>query len=151
MESTPLTVERTLNAPATIIWSALTELSQIKQWYFDLPEFKPEVGFAFQFSGGPQEKLYLHLCKITEVIEGKKLSYSWRYDGYPGNSIVTFELFPELSSEGEKTRVKITHAGLETFTKDNPDFAVANFTAGWTHILSISLKEFVEKNSMTER
>ena len=85
--------------------------------------------------------MYLHLCKITEVIPGKKLTHSWRYDGYAGNSFVTFELF----DEGSKTRVKLTHAGLETFPKENPDLARHNFEVGWTDIIGRSLKEFVEK------
>jgi uncharacterized protein YndB with AHSA1/START domain len=83
----------------------------------------------------------LHLCKITEVVIGKKLSYSWRYDGYEGNSFVTFELFPE----GNKTRLKLTHKGLETFPINNPDFAKENFIDGWTYITGTSLKEFLEK------
>src|SRR6185295_6121124 len=109
--------------------------------YFDLPKFKPEVGLEFQFSAGKDEKQYLHLCKITEVITGKKLTHSWRYDGYEGNSFVTFELFPE----GNKTRLRLTHEGLETFPKSNPDLAKENFAEGWTSIIGTSLKEFLEK------
>ncbi len=84
---------------------------------------------------------YLHLCKITEVIPRKKLQYSWRYDGYEGNSFVTFELF----AEGNKTRLKLTHEGLETFPISNPDFAKENFVEGWTYLIGTSLKEFAEK------
>jgi uncharacterized protein YndB with AHSA1/START domain len=113
----------------------------MKQWYFDLPEFKPEVGFSFDFMGGPDHKQYKHLCTITEVVPGKKLTYSWRYEGYEGNSFVTFELF----AEGNKTRLKLTHEGLETFPASNPDLAKENFAQGWTHIVGISLKDYVEK------
>ncbi len=62
-------------------------------------------------------------------------------DLYTGESFVTFELF----NEGDKTKLKITHAGLETFP-DNPDFAKHNFEAGWTHIIGTSLTEYLEKN-----
>ena len=72
------------------------------------------VGFEFNFTGGPSEgKQYLHLCKVTEVIPEKKLTYSWRYGGYEGNSFVTFELF----AEGNKTELKLTHTSLDTFPK----------------------------------
>ena len=116
---------------------------QMEQWYFDLKEFKPEVGFEFQFEGGPDDRTYTHLCKVTEVIPEKKLSYSWRYDGYPGESFVTFELFVE----GNQTRLKLTHVNLESFGTDNPDFAKENFTEGWEHIIGKSIKEFIEKNN----
>ena len=140
MKPEPFVIERTYNAPVEKIWKAITDREQMKQWYFDIAEFKPEPGFEFQFEGGHEDKVFLHLCKIVEMIENKKLSYSWRYDGYEGSSLVTFELFPE----GNKTRLKLTHAGLETFP-DKPDFARQNFAEGWTSIVGTSLKEFVEK------
>lgn len=140
MTPAPFVIERTFNAPASKVWKAITDKDQMKQWYFDLPSFKAEVGHEFQFEGGTKEKTYLHLCKVTEVIQGKKLTYSWRYDGFEGISFVSFELFPE----GDKTRLKLTHEGLETFPPVK-DFAKENFAAGWTEIIGTSLKNFVEK------
>ena len=85
---------------------------------------------------------FVHLCKITEVIPGAKLTYSWRYEGYEGISYVTWELF----AEGTKTRLKLTHTGLETFpvTAHN-DFAKTNFVAGWTALVGTSLSKFLEE------
>ncbi len=143
MNSQPFTIKRIYNAPVSKVWKAITDKTQMKLWYFDLAEFKAEVGFKFEFTGGPSpEKQYKHLCEITEVIPEKKLSHSWRYDGYEGNSFVTWELF----AEGNKTKLVLTHKGLETFPANNPDFAKHNFAEGWTHITGISLKEFLEKN-----
>ena len=146
MKNEPFIIERTFNAPIEKVWKAITDKDDMKQWYFDIAEFKPEVGFEFHFSAGDEEKTYLHLCKITEVIVGKKLSYSWRYDGYPGNSAVTFELF----AEGSNTRLKLTHTGLETFPQDNPAFAVQSFAEGWTQIIGSSLPAFLEKETVSD-
>lgn len=138
----PFVIERIFNSSPDKVWKAITDPDEMKKWYFNLPGFKAEVGYQFQFSGGPDEaRQYLHLCKITEVIPGRKLTYSWRYDGYDGESFVTFELFPE----GDKTRLKLIHTGLETFPINNPDFARDNFIQGWTEIVGKSLKEFLEK------
>jgi uncharacterized protein YndB with AHSA1/START domain len=52
---------------------------------------------------------------------------------------VTIELFPD----GDKTKVKLTHEGLETFSK-TPSLARKNFNAGWTQIIGSSLKDYVE-------
>ena len=143
IKSEPVIVDRTFNVPARKVWEALTGKDQMKHWYFDIKEFKPEVGFEFQFEAmGKDNKPFLHLCKITEVIFCKKLTYSWRYDGYEGISFVTFELF----AGGDSTRVRLTHAGLETFP-NNSDFGKQNFVEGWTFIIGKSLKEFLEKNS----
>jgi len=138
----PIIVERVLDAPAEVIWKALTDKNEMKLWYFDLKEFKPEVGFEFQFLGGSEKKQYLHLCKVVEVIVRKKLSYSWRYEGYEGMSIVTFELFEEMG----KTRVRLTHSCVETFPKNEPDFARTSFEEGWTYIIGTSLQGYAEKS-----
>ena len=141
MKDEPFLIERTFSAPIEKVWKAITDKNEMKLWYFDLAEFKAEVGFKFQFAGGPPERQYLHLCEVTEVVSGKKLTYSWRYDGYEGNSFVTFELFGEETN----TRLKLTHAGLETFPKQNPDLAKHNFVEGWTSIIGESLKKYLEK------
>jgi uncharacterized protein YndB with AHSA1/START domain len=140
----PLVVERTFNAPIAKVWRAITNKDDMKQWSFDIKEFKPEVGFEFQFYGEKDGAKYFHRCKITEVIPMKKLAYSWRYDGHEGDSLVTFELF----AEGGKTRLKLTHEGLESFPK-TPLFARANFTDGWTCLIGSTLREFVETNHKT--
>ena len=140
MKNEPLVLERTFNAPIDKVWKAIADKDNMKQWYFDLAEFRPEVGFEFQFTGGTEEHSYLHLCRITEVVPGRKLTYSWRYEGYAGNSFVTFELF----AEGDKTRLKLTHAGLETFPASNPDLRRENFEAGWTQIIGTNLKNYLE-------
>ena len=141
MNNEPFVIERTYNATIEKVWKAITNKDDMKQWYFDLSAFEPKVGFEFSFEGGDEKQTYVHLCKITEVIPGKKLTYSWRYEGYEGNSFVTWELF----DEGDTTRLKLTHAGLETFTTDNPSFAKESFAKGWTSIIGTSLKDFVEK------
>jgi uncharacterized protein YndB with AHSA1/START domain len=133
-------IERTFTAPVGRVWKALTDVDQIRQWYFDLKQFKPEVGFEFEFVVDHEGNKYHHLCRITEVVLEKKLAYTWRYKGEPGDSLVTFELF----ADGDKTRLKLTHQGIETFPK-TPAYARKNFEAGWTEIIGSSLKQFVEK------
>ena len=132
-------IERTFNAPVTRVWEALTDVDQMRQWFFDLKEFRPEPGFEFRFVVQHEGNTYDHRCKITEVIPQKQLAYTWRYAGHEGNSLVTIELF----SEGDKTRLKLTHGRLDTFPK-TPAFARENFEKGWTAIIGSELKQFVE-------
>lgn len=142
MEVTPIIVEETFDVPTSKVWKAIAEKDEMKHWYFDLKEFKAEVGFKFQFIGGPDDgRQYVHLCEITEVEHEKKLTYSWRYDGYEGISFVTFELFPKE----DKTFMRLTHKGLESFPQSNPDLAAKNFVAGWNAIIHQSLKAYLKK------
>jgi len=143
MSNEPVIIEQTYQSKAEIVWKAITDKEAMKQWYFEFQEFVPEVGFEFQFWGGPAEdRQYLHLCKITEVIPEQKLSYSWLYDGYEGNTVVTFEL---LAKENQ-TRLKLTHEVIKPFPVTNPDFARENFVEGWNWLIGTSLKEFLNKS-----
>ena len=135
-----IVMERTLNAPVARVWKALTDVDQMRQWYFDLKEFRPQVGFEFEFVVEHEGNTYHHLCRVTDVVPEKKIAYTWRYKGELGDSLVTFELIPE----DDKTRLKLTHTGIETFPK-TPAYARKNFEAGWTGIIGSELKEFVEK------
>ena len=139
MNNEPIVIEKILNAPVDKVWDAISNKEQMKKWYFDLEKFEAVPGFEFHFTGGTEEHQYLHLCKVIEAIPNQKLSYSWRYDGYEGNSLVTFELF----DEGGQTRLRLTHDGLDSFPASNPDFAKENFIAGWTHITGSSLPGFL--------
>lgn len=140
MENRTIELEQLFDVPAYKVWKAITDKNEMKIWYFDLSEFKAEVGFKFQFTGGPSpEKQYLHLCEITEVIPQQKLVHSWRYDGYSGNSFVTYV----LSEQDGKTLLKFSHKGIDTFPADNPDFAISNFEEGWNEIIHTSLKDYL--------
>jgi uncharacterized protein YndB with AHSA1/START domain len=134
-------IERTFNASVARVWKAITDVEEMRSWYFDLKDFKPEVGFEFEFTVEHEGMKYHHLCQITEVIAQRKLAYTWRYKGHEGNSLVTFELF----AEGDKTRLKLMHEVLETFPK-SPSFERKNFVEGWTQIIGSSLKKFLEND-----
>jgi uncharacterized protein YndB with AHSA1/START domain len=138
--SEPILINQTLKAPADKVWRALTEPAQMKSWYFDIAKFNPEPGFEFKFKGGDENNTFLHLCKITEVIAGQKLAYTWCYEGFSGITQVTFELFPD----GENTRLQLMHEGLESFPASEPALARQNFVEGWNYIIGKSLKDYLE-------
>lgn len=142
MGPTPIIKEVSINAPVAKVWKAITDRDDMTHWYFNLVEFKPEVGFRFSFTGGDENVQFVHNCTITEVVPMQKLSYTWEYEVFPGVvSVVTFELFEENGG----TRVKLTHTGTEQFKTDNPMFARGSFTAGWNDIIGENLKKFAEQ------
>lgn len=75
------------------------------------------------------------------MIAFRKIAYTWTYEGYEGESEVTFE----LSAQGSQTKLKLTHTGLETFPTNNPDFAKDSFASGWADLIGKMLVEFVEE------
>jgi uncharacterized protein YndB with AHSA1/START domain len=144
MHNDPFVIERVYAAPIERVWKAISDKDEMRQWYFNVNDFKPEIGFEFQFEGHNEGRTFLHLCKVTEVVAGRKLQYSWSYKGHEGLSFVTFELF----AEGNKTRLKLTHEGLETFPA-TADFRKENFVAGWTAIVGELLPTYLEGKNVS--
>lgn len=139
----PIIVKQSFNAPIEKLWEAITDKNQMKEWYFDIPNFKAEVGSEFSFPGKGSTCInYKHLCKVIEVIPLKKLVHSWKYENYEGSSVVTFL----LEEKSLKSKLKLIHEGVDTFPKSNPDFASKNFMKGWTALIKQNLKNFLEKN-----
>lgn len=136
----PVVVEKIYNAKLKDVWEAITQKDKMKEWYFDVSDFKPVVGFEFQFEGGAEDRVYVHLCKVLEVVPEKRLVYTWRYKDHPGDSKVIWELFEIAPGT---TRLKLTHEGLETFPTGG-DFDRKNFQMGWTEILGVLLPRYIE-------
>jgi uncharacterized protein YndB with AHSA1/START domain len=144
LAKTAVIVERTFDAPVATVWKAITDKDQMKQWFFEtLDSFKAEVGFQTIVTVRHNEKVYPHVWNVVEVVPEKKLAFEWSYTNYQGNSLVTMELFEEKN----KTRLRLTHDGLDTFPQDDPDFARTSFNAGWNALIGERLKEFLGKDS----
>jgi len=145
MKSEPVIVERVYNAPVQKVWAALTDLEKMRQWYFaDLIEFEPVIGFETRFDHNMGGSNFPHIWKVTDVVPGKKISYEWKYEGYPGNSLVTFE----LAEQDDKTKVTVTHANIESFMGDTyPMFVKQNFVGGWEYYIGKALKEYVKQEN----
>ena len=141
MKKDQVVVEKIFDATAEQAWTALTSNEELKKWYFQLADFKPKVGFKFDFTGGPDDgPHYLHLCEVVEVIEHKKIAYTWRYDNYPGNSLVCWEII----DKGEQALIRVTHSGLETFKENGENFTTESFTGGWNYFVHEALKGYFE-------
>jgi uncharacterized protein YndB with AHSA1/START domain len=134
----PVVEEVILDAPVSKVWKALTDKDEFKQWCFEIKSFKPEAGFEFQFYGEKEGHKFLHLCKVLEVQPEKKMKWLWTYEAVPGDTYVTFELF----AQGDKTRLRLTHEGLENLPQDE-NYARQNFREGWKTIIGQLLPKYL--------
>ncbi len=78
------------------------------------------------------ERDFVHLWRVTEVIPEERLSYTVNYAGFDGDALVTWSLAP--SDVG--TRVTVTHQGLHTFPRDEEAFTREACAGGWTYFLT---------------
>ncbi|KAA3642998.1 MAG: SRPBCC domain-containing protein [Chloroflexi bacterium] len=113
-----------MSASQEQLFSALTQESEIKQWWSEHSSFKTEVGSeaSVSFYGGMVE----FKLRVAELEPGKKVV--WNVEGGPPdweNTVITWTL-----SEGEngQTSVHLAHTG---FPSTEGNFAGVNYNWGW--------------------
>ncbi len=142
MKNPDLVFEQIYDSSPEKVWKSLTNKELMKEWYFDIPDFVPVKGETFNFFEPGDEHKFHHRCEILDVVPFKKFEHTWTYpEKSKGKSVLKWELSPE----GDKTRVVLTHSGVESFADGGLDFKTENFKAGWSEILEVSLKNFLNK------
>ena len=108
-------------------WQAITDLERMRQWYFPmLPDFKAEVGFSVEFNVECEGRNFLHLWEVLDLDAGRRIVYSWRYGGVPGDSKVSWE----LAESGEGSRLTFAQTATKSFDTDDPLFSRESCQAG---------------------
>lgn len=142
MSESVIHIERTYNNTIEEVWHALTDYEAVKQWFFDIPDFKIEVGAELSFYENGHSHNYLHNCRILEVIPFEKLQYTWSHPTKSSTeSIVTWLLIPR----GRATILRLTHDGVDNFKEVGKDFSKESYENGWSEILGTSLHNYLLK------
>ena len=143
MTDNPIVITQEFNTTVDRVWTAITNRDEMIQWYFEMiPAFEPTVGFETSFNvRTPDNKDYLHLWKVTEVMPKQKIVYSWKYGGYSGDSFAVWK----LKANADKIMLHFSHHGISTFPQDNPDFERESCVKGWTYFIHERLKTYLEK------
>ncbi|TLS37079.1 SRPBCC family protein [Pseudalkalibacillus caeni] len=127
-----------LKAPIQEVWKTVSTSEGISSWFMP-NDFKPQVGHEFHLQSpfGPSP------CKVLEVDEPNKISFSWDTDGW----VVSF-LLKELD---EKTEFTLIHGGWQSpetiLPKPNQKSAVIHdqMAKGWVGIVNERLPRGVEE------
>jgi len=138
----PVVVNQTFHVSKDRLWNAITEKKQMKQWFFEnIEAFEPKVGFETSFIVENEGRIFPHLWRITAVEPLRKISYNWQYEGYAGNSFVTFE----LSEYNKGSQLKLTHQVTESFPQDIPEFSRESCKEGWEWFINKRLKDYLRE------
>ena len=137
-------VEQTFYSPIEIVWTAITNLAEMHQWYFDnIPDFKAEIGFKTEFNVKSEDRNFLHQWEITEVEPNKIITYIWQFKEYPGKALVTFE----LSRKENVTKLQLTNKVVEDFPQDIPEFKRESCIGGWQYFINQRLVDYLKSGS----
>ena len=137
-------IEKIYDAPVALVWQAITDRAMMKEWYFNFAEdFKIETGAVFEWRGNDTDcEQWLHRGKMLEIIPDKKLVHTWEYPGYSGTSTLSWNL---LKVDEATTKITLVHEFTIPFDSTVAALKQANFEMSWTHIINISLQEYLSK------
>ncbi|MDC9722587.1 MAG: SRPBCC domain-containing protein [Urechidicola sp.] len=137
----PVIVTQTFKNSIDIVWSAITDVDQMTQWFFEqIESFEPIVGFKTQFVIQNEDRIFTHLWKVTEVIPNKKITYNWKYKEYTGDSFVSFELV----ENNNQVALKLTHTVTKEFPGTIPEFSRGSCVGGWNYFIGERLKKYLD-------
>jgi uncharacterized protein YndB with AHSA1/START domain len=144
-EKTSLTIKRFINAPPARVYKAWTDPEQIKQWWG--PEGVQTRNFTADARVGgkyrwdlvnPEGEEMSAFGEYRELIAGKKVVFTWKWDDDEDwkthTSLVTVEL---LDRDGG-TEIRLTHQKLPSEASRD------RHNEGWNSVLD-RLEEFFSK------
>jgi uncharacterized protein YndB with AHSA1/START domain len=133
-----------IDATPEVVFKAITDPNELTQWFPDQAILEPKVGGKIKFSFFKTDSEYRQMDyfpegTITEIIQNKKISYTWQEPNIPGfpNTVVTWEL---EKMDNNKTRLKLLHTGFK------PDETAKKHNEGWSHFLG-QLSKYCSKKS----
>jgi len=139
----PIIVEETYPVTIEKVWAAITELDQMRKWFFEnIEDFQPKVDFETTFIIKLEDKTFTHQWKIKEVILHQRISYNWNYEEYDGDGYVVFD----LTEKEEGTLLRLTSVVTEDYPSDIPEFKRESGVGGWNYFIKQQLKNFLSPN-----
>ncbi len=106
------------------VWRALTDPVLLAEWLLPVVDLRLEPGAAFTFKTQPYPGWDGTVkCRILEIKERSKLSYTWAVGDMALDTVVTFELTPTALG----TRLSLVQSGFKPDQKQN--FGGARY--GW--------------------
>ena len=127
-----LRLQRTLPAPRAVVWAALTDPDQLREWWgphgFTAPsvDFDPEVGRSYRIAmQPPDDDVFVLSGEFREVDAPARLSYTFRWDPPDPDDRETVATLA-LEGRGDETDVLLTQDEFATEERR------ALHEAGWT-------------------
>ena len=121
--SDPIVVERLVAASAKRVYAHLTQSALWARWQGLDAEIEATPGGLFRLNmpNGMTAR-----GQFVTLDEDRRVVFTWGWIDHPGVPPGSSTVEVDLISEGDKTRIRLTHSGL-------PPEEIAIHTAGWVH------------------
>ena len=125
------------------VWQAVTNPDLMRQWFFEsIEDFRPQIGFETAFDVESGGRIFRHQWKVIDVVPGESITYTWRFEGFPGVGATEWK----LSKIDGGTNLILTSTGTESFPQDIPEFTRDSGKAGWEYFIQDALPSFLSRS-----
>ena len=140
MVEPPIVVQQTLHSTPERVWQALTQVQQMRQWYFpEIQNFEAIPQSRSRFTVDVEGQAFVHEWQVSAAQPHQLLAYTWAYRGYPGVSSVQWK----LASAGDQTHLTLTHTDAHLHTGHDL-FSRENGVVGWHWLVQVSLVNYLK-------
>jgi uncharacterized protein YndB with AHSA1/START domain len=116
-ETVAVDLDVEMQSPIERVWNALTDPATLSRWMmFKTNDFQPVVGHTFQFRDAPGFPGAID-CKVTEVDEPNRLSYTWTTEGQGGVPHATVVSWTLTDAGDGATRLHLEQSGFRPGAK----------------------------------
>ena len=110
-----------INASPEIVFRALTDETELTHWFSnERTVLEPQVGGAWMLKNCRSYTGEIHTMrgKVLEIVQDKKVSYTWNLDDYPDipETIVTWMIEP--LDGGSRSEIMLVHSNFASYYDD---------------------------------
>lgn len=134
-----ITSKMVYDVPVRDLWEAITNASNFKKWYFEVPHFSTEPNDSFEFYD--RSKTHKHRCTVIACEKEKKFIHTWEL---PEESKGTTQVSWNLTKLDEThSKLEITHSGIEAFEDGGESMSEQKLQEGWDRIVHVYLRNYL--------
>jgi uncharacterized protein YndB with AHSA1/START domain len=121
-------------ASAAWIWKALTDPSEIENWWSDEVVLEAKVGGAFREVWEDDDgKKQLASGKVLKLKNNEFITFTWREKDWPKTANTQCTL--TIQDQGKHRTLTVAHAGWETLPEADRTQTMKDFKVGWNYHL----------------
>lgn len=131
-----------IKAPVGWVWNALTDKSEIENWWSEYVELQPKKGGLFKESWlDDKGNKQLATGKVLSVKKLDHITFTWVEKTWPKTAQTVCHL--QFTTQDNFCTLELTHEGWESLPKELQKPTMKDFEVGWKYHFE-ELKSYLE-------
>lgn len=131
-----------LKAPTGWIWNALTDRSELANWWSEDVVLEPKVGGTFKEPWEDDKRQrQMATGKVLALKKEKFITFTWQEKSWPKEAVTECSL--SLEDNGKERILTLVHSGWESLPEPLKSQCLKDFKLGWGFHLK-ELKSYLD-------